>query len=199
MTLGVKKRERQLQLRDKIRENPFLSDEELSKTFDVSIQTIRLDRLAMGIPELRERTKSVAERTYGIVKSMGSKEIVGELIDITLGERGFSILETTEEMVFERSRVVRGQYIFAQAESLAIALIDADVVLTGLANVKFKRPVTVGEKLVAKGEVIRQRRFQHVVLVETKVGSEKIFRGKFSVFVVDPGRVSGGETDADRH
>lgn len=192
MTLGLKKRDRQAALREKIRDNPFLSDEELAQLFNVSIQTIRLDRLALGIPELRERTKSVAERTYGIVKSMGSKEIVGELIDITLGERGISILETTEEMAFERSRVVRGQYIFAQAESLAIALIDADVVLTGLANVKFKRPVIMGEKLVAKGEVIRTRRTQHVVLVETRVGTENIFRGKFSVFAVDPARVAGG-------
>jgi hypothetical protein len=195
---GVKKRDRQTNLRDKIRENPFLSDEELAKMFDVSIQTIRLDRLAMGIPELRERTKTVAERTYGIVKSMGSKEIVGELIDITLGERGISILETTDEMVFERSQVVRGQFIFAQAESLAIALIDADVVLTGLANVKFRRPVTVGEKLVTKGEVIRRRGAHYVVLVETKSGLEKVFRGKFSVFAVDPARVAGGNQDEDR-
>lgn len=195
MTSGLKKRDRQAALRDKIRDNPFLSDEELAQLFNVSIQTIRLDRLALGIPELRERTKTVAERTYGIVKSMGSKEIVGELIDITLGQRGISILETTEEMAFERSRVVRGQYIFAQAESLAIALIDSDVVLTGLANVKFKRPVIMGEKLVAKGEVIRTRRTQHVVLVETRVGTENIFRGKFSVFAVDPARVTGGAAE----
>lgn len=193
MTSGLKKRDRQAQLREKIRENPFLSDEELAKVFVVSVQTIRLDRLAMGIPELRERTKTVAERTYGIVKSMGSKEIVGELIDITLGIRGISILETTAEMVFERSRIVRGQYIFAQAESLAIALIDAQVVLTGLANVKFRRPITVGEKLVAKGEVIRRRGSHYVVLVETKAGTEKVFRGKFSVFIVDQTRVSGGD------
>lgn len=199
MASGLKKRERQQLLQEKIRENPFLSDEELAKIFSVSIQTIRLDRLALGIPEQRERTKSVAERTYGVVKSMGTKEIVGELIDITLGQRGISILETTEEMVFERSRVVRGQYIYAQAESLAIALIDADVVLTGLANIKFKRPVTVGERLIAKGEVIRRRRSQFVVLVETKVGTEKVFRGKFSVFVVDPNRVSGGDSVADRN
>lgn len=193
MASGVKKRERQALLRERIRENPFLSDEELARGFDVSVQTIRLDRLALSIPELRERTKSVAERTYGIVKSMGSKEIVGELIDITLGQRGISILETTEEMVFERSRVVRGQFIYAQAESLAIALIEADVVLTGLANVKYRRPITVGEKLVAKGEVIRRRGAHYVVLVETGSGAEKVFRGKFSVFVVDPTKVTGGE------
>jgi acyl-coenzyme A thioesterase PaaI-like protein len=190
-----KKLERQQKLRELVRENPFMSDEELARYFGVSIQTVRLDRLALGIPELRERTKSVAERTYGIVKSMGAKEIVGELIDIRLGERGISLLETTGDMVFERTKVVRGQYIFAQAESLAIALIEADVVLTGLANIKFRRPVLLGEKLIAKGEVIRQRRSHYVVLVETTVGQEKVFRGKFSVFAVDQNRLSGGERD----
>jgi len=185
-------------LREKLRENPFLSDEELARIFGVSVQTIRLDRLALGIPELRERTKSVAERTYGVVRALGAKEIVGELIDITLGQSGISILETTEEMAFERTRVIRGQYIYAQAESLAIALLDADVALTGLANIKFKRPVYVGERLVAKAEVIRRKGDHHVVLVETRVGPEKVFRGKFVVFAVDPVRVMGGERSESR-
>lgn len=198
MAPGNRKRDRQALLKEKLRENPFLSDEELAQIFGVSIQTIRLDRLALGIPELRERTKSVAERTYGIVRALGAKEIVGELIDITLGEQGISILETTEEMAFERTRVVRGHHIFAQADSLAIALVDAEVVLTGLANVKFKRPVYVGEKLVAKGQVIRQKGDHHVVLVETLVGGEKVFRGKFVVFAVDPSRVAGGERAESR-
>jgi acyl-coenzyme A thioesterase PaaI-like protein len=185
MASGTKKRDRHVALRELIRENPFMSDEDLARALAVSVQTIRLDRLSLGIPELRERTKSVAERTLGIVRAMGTKEIVGELIDINLGLSGISILETTEEMVFEKSRVVRGHYIFAQADSLAIALVDADVVLTGLANIKFKRPVFVGEKLVAKGELIRRKGNHHVVLVETRVGPEKVFRGKFVVFALE--------------
>lgn len=185
MAAGLQKRERQRELRERLHDNPFLSDEELARVLNVSVQTIRLDRMALGIPELRERTKAVAERTYGLVKSLGAKEIVGELVDLTLGESGISILETTEDMVFERTRLVRGQYIFAQAESLAIALIDADVVLTGLANSKFKRPVTAGERLLAKAEVIRHQGNRSVVLVETRIGQEKVFRGKFVVFAVD--------------
>jgi hypothetical protein len=43
--------------------------------------------------------------------------------------------------------------------------------------------------------VIRKRRTQHVVLVETRVGTENVFRGKFSVFAVDPARVTGGEPE----
>ncbi|MDF2631248.1 MAG: hypothetical protein K0R39_5079, partial [Symbiobacteriaceae bacterium] len=63
------------------------------------------------------------------------------------------------------------------------------------ANVKFKRPVTVGEKLVAKGEVIRRRGTHYVVLVESRAGLEKVFRGKFSVFAVDPAKVTGGRDE----
>lgn len=184
MAAGMQKRERQKELRERLHDNPFLSDEELARVLNVSVQTIRLDRMALGIPELRERTKAVAERTYGLVKSMGAKEIVGELVDLDLGTSGISILETTEDMVFERTRLVRGQFIFAQAESLAIALIDADVVLTGLSNSKFKRPVYAGERLLAKAEVIRRQGNRSVVLVETRVGQDKVFRGKFVVFAV---------------
>ena len=60
-------------------------------------------------------------------------------------------------MVFERTQIVRGHYIFAQAESLAIAVIDAKVALTGVANIKYKTPIFAGDKLVAKAQVVRTR------------------------------------------
>lgn len=173
------KKERQRQLIERLKEDPFLTDEELSELFNVSIQTIRLDRLELGIPELRERIKIVAEKNYGKLKSIGSQEIVGELVDIDLGKSGISILNTTEDMVFEKSRVVRGHYIFAQAESLALAVIDAKVALTGVANIKYKIPIYAGDKLVARAEVVRVRGNKYFVWVKTKVRQEEAFRGKF--------------------
>ncbi|MGI6547941.1 MAG: transcription factor FapR [Bacillota bacterium] len=177
-------------LREKINENPFMTDEELAQYCDVSVHTIRHDRALLGIPELRERIKDVATRSYGIVKSLGSKEIIGELVDVVLGESGISILKTTPEMVFEKTRVVRGHHIFSQADSLAMALVDADAVLTGIANIKFRRPVRVGERLVARAEVLRRKGNKYVVRVITRVGGEQVFRGKFVVFAVEP---LGGE------
>ena len=53
----TKKQIRQQRLLKELRKNPFLTDEQLSQTLKVSIQTIRLDRLGQGIPELRERTR----------------------------------------------------------------------------------------------------------------------------------------------
>jgi len=179
------KRERQEELQRIIRDDPFLTDEELADHFNVSVQTIRLDRMALGIPELRERTREVARRAYGQVKTLASREIVGDLVDIDLARRGVSILETTDDMVFEKTRIVRSHFILAQADSLALAIIDSEVALTGLANIKYRRPVKVGERLVARAEVIREKGPDtSVVLVETFVGDEQVFRGKFVVFAV---------------
>ena len=187
MAEGFARPERQRRLVETIYQHPFYTDEELAQQFKVSVQTIRLDRMSLRIPELRERLREVAERTYAQVKSIAGREIVGDLLDIELGRSSLSVLETTPEMAFERTGVVRGHHIFAQADSLAIALIDAEMVLTGLANVKFRRPVHVGEKLVAKAEVLRQKGNKFVVLVTTRVGRDDVFRGKFLVFAVEAG------------
>ena len=56
-----KKQIRQQRLLKELEKNPFLTDEQLALTLKVSIQTIRLDRLGKGIPELRERTRQMAE------------------------------------------------------------------------------------------------------------------------------------------
>ena len=173
------KKERQQILSDKIKQDPFLTDEELSDLFSVSVPTIRLDRLEMGIPELRERIKNVAEKNYSKVKSLQSKEIVGELIDITLGRNAVSILETDESMAFEKTKIVRGHFIYSLAESLAIAVIDAQVALVGVANIKYKTPVYSKCKLVAKAEVKHVRGSNYIVWVKIYEKQVEMFRGKF--------------------
>ena len=173
------KKERQQILSDKIKQNPFLTDEELSELFAVSVPTIRLDRLEMGIPELRERIKNVAEHNHSKVKSLQSKEIIGELIDISLGKSGVSIFETDRTMSFEKTKIIRGHFIYSLAESLAIAVIDADVALVGVANIKYKTPVYAGSKLIAKAEVKRVRGSNYIVWVKIYEKQVEVFRGKF--------------------
>lgn len=179
------KRERQKVLLDTIERDPFLNDEELAEKFGVSIQTIRLDRMELKIPELRERIKVVAEQNYAKVRSIDVAEIVGELVDLELDKRGISILETTSNMTFGKTKVVRGDIIFAQANSLAIATIDAKVALTGVANVKYKLPVFAGQKLVAKAEVTRIRGDKKFVFVRTYVKQQEVFRAKFILVSLD--------------
>jgi acyl-coenzyme A thioesterase PaaI-like protein len=176
---SLNKKERQQILSEKIKNDPFLTDEELSELFNVSVPTIRLDRLEMGIPELRERIRNVAENNYSKVKSLQGGEIVGELIDITLGKYGVSILETDESMAFEKTKIIRGHFIYSLAESLAIAVIDAHVALVGVANIKYKIPVYSGCKLVAKAEVKQVRGSKYIVWVKIYEKQVEMFRGKF--------------------
>lgn len=165
--------------------DPLATDAALAARFAVSVQTVRLDRLSLGIPELRQRTMQVAERALGRVRALAARELVGELIDLQLGVEGISRLPTSDDMAFSRSGVIRGQFLYAQAESLALSLIDADEVLTGLARLKFRRPVAVGEVLLARGRVLRPRaHHKFVVEVVTRVDRDEVFRGKFLVAVV---------------
>ncbi|SKC87138.1 transcription factor FapR [Maledivibacter halophilus] len=175
----LKRKDRLERLKKEIQENPFITDEELSELFNVSIQTIRLDRLYLNIPELRERIRNVAKINYKKVRTIGEAEIIGELIDIELNKKGISILETDSSMVFKKTKIVRGHYIFAMAESLAMAVIDADVALTGVANIKYRVPVLSGQKLIAKAEVTRVRGNNYFVHVKITVKDEQVFRGKF--------------------
>ncbi len=180
----LSKKDRLQKLLEVIEEDPFLTDEELCEMFGVSIQTIRLDRLELKIPELRQRVKSVATENYKKVRTLGRADIVGELIDLELGKSAISILETDKNMVFSKTKIIKGHYIFAMAESLALAVIDTDVAITGVANIKYKVPVLAGEKLIAKAHVTKEKENEFYVHVMINVKENQVFRGKFILVAV---------------
>jgi acyl-coenzyme A thioesterase PaaI-like protein len=176
------KHERQQALQQAIADNPFMTDEELTRGFGVSIQTVRLDRLELGIPELRERIKQMAEQSYDQVRSLPIQEVIGEVIDLQLDTSAISIYEIGEEHVFSRTKIARGHHVFSQANSLAVAVIDDAIALTASANIRFVRPVKLGEKCVAKAYVRSISRGKARVDVLTYVGDELVFEGKFIIF-----------------
>lgn len=51
----MQKQERQRRLRQLIADNPFITDQGLADRLGVSVQTVRLDRLELGIPDMRTR------------------------------------------------------------------------------------------------------------------------------------------------
>src|SRR5690625_1351618 len=114
--------ERQRLLRETIDQTPFITDEELAKKFAVSIQTIRLDRMELSIPELRERIKSVAKNQWNeTIRALPLDEVIGEIIDLELDKRAISLLVIRPEHVFSRNKITRDHHLFAQAKSLACA------------------------------------------------------------------------------
>lgn len=181
----IQKKIRQERLKEKLHTSPFLTDEELAAFLVVSVQTIRLDRLELGIPELRERIKVMAEEAQTKLKAIASGDVIGELIDLDLGKSGISILAVTPEMVLEKTKVARAHYIYAQANSLALAVIDAPAAVTGVANIKYKVSVHLGEKLVAKAEVMKKRGNKYFVWVKTRNDTQEVFRAKFIMASLD--------------
>lgn len=179
------KKERQGLLKKLLEDNPFLTDEELSERYGVSVQTIRLDRLECGIPELRKRLKKVATQTItGEVKSLDSEEVFGDIIDIKLDERALSIFDITREHVFQRNGIARGHHLFAQANSLAVAVLDDETALTVKSNIEFLKPVKAGDRVVARAEVKKESGMEKRTLVEvvSMVNNIEVFKGDFYMY-----------------
>lgn len=178
------KSERQRLLKEKIDELPFITDEQLATEFMVSIQTIRLDRMELGIPEMRERIKSVATDQWNeTIRALQIEEVIGEIIDLDLDKRAISILDITKELVFSRNKIARGHHLFAQANSLAVAVINDELALTVKSEIKFTRQVIEGERVIAKAIVEGKNEKGHtVVKVDSFVDNEIVFTGIFQMF-----------------
>ncbi len=179
------KKERQRLLSETIAENPFVTDEQLATQFQVSVQTIRLDRMELSIPELRERIKDVAAKNYeNEVKSLPIDEVIGEIVDIELDNRALSIFDVQEEHVFQRNGIARGHHLFAQANSLAVAVIDDELALTVHSNITFVKPVRAGNRVITKAIVIGRDNQNNRTKVEvtSTVNGETVFVGEFDMY-----------------
>lgn len=186
-------------LKEELALHPFHNDEELARRFGVSVSTIRLDRTELGIPELRERNRAVAHEAYSTLRALGEQEVIGELRELTIGEQACSELAVTENMVLRKARVARGHYLFAQANSLAIALVDAEVALTGSVDLKFVRPARLGEQVRAEGKVVKRKGNKYWVDVVAKVGTEEVLKGQWILFALEEAQGTGKKQGRDEN
>lgn len=173
--------ERRQELQRLLKEDPFLTDWQLAEKLGVSVATIRLDRMALDIPELRERARMIAASTYSEVRALHGEEVIGELVELNLGESGTSVLMVESPMVFARNQILRGHFLFAQGNSLAVALVDSEVALTKSAQVRFYSPVKLGERVVAKAKVTASEDHRYTVQVNSYVQDDLVFVGEFVV------------------
>lgn len=174
--MRTSKEQRQQALLQRLEENPFVTDAELARVFGVSKQTIRLDRLSLSIPEVRERVKTVAKQAGG-----APRLLFGDLIKLDPGASCTSRLMVTDDMVIGKVNMVHGYYLFAQAHALAMAVVEAPLALTGSARVRYHRPVYLGEEVIARGTVKVVRGLTHLVSVHSRVEGEIVFKGQFVI------------------
>lgn len=167
-----------------LEQNPLYTDEDLARLLKVSLSTIRLDRALLGVPELRERTRKMAERAVTRLRSLKLDEFVGELLGLELNKWALSTLQTTKEMAFRHTDWVGDHYIYAQASTLAIAVVEADLVIVSSFRGRYSAPATVGDRLVARAKVGVHENNKYIVSVHTTVGDREIYVGRFIVTAI---------------
>jgi acyl-coenzyme A thioesterase PaaI-like protein len=172
---------RHRRIKDEIASNPFISDEDLAARLQVSIHTIRSDRRRIGIPEVRKRGKDLTRGLFGQARALSQREIVGEILEIEADLQGLSLLEATEDMGLAKTRVVRGHVLFAQANTLAAAVVDAEIALTQEAKIEYIAPAHVGDRILAKAKVIESQKRKRVVEVVLKTQNDVVFHGTFTI------------------
>ena len=180
------KQQRHMKLIKLIETTPLTTDCEIAGALGVSLSTARLDRGLLSIPELRERMRSMAEHATSKLKSMKSEEVSGELLELEPNKWALSMLATSDEMAFRHTNLVSDYYIYAQAATLAIATIDAEMVVVGAARLRYRQPAYVGEKIIARSKVGTHKADKYVVSVHARVDDREIFVGRFVVAAKNP-------------
>nr|WP_051322085.1 transcription factor FapR [Alicyclobacillus contaminans] len=187
----LKKSERRQALIQYLRDNPFATDEQLAARFGVSIATIRLDRAALKIPEARERIRQVATERHDAVRALDQSEVVGEVVELQLNHRAVSVFTVQQSHVFSRTEIVRGHHLFALVNSLATAVMDADMAVTAKTELRFHRMVRVGETLRTEVQVVARKGQVAQCRVQTTVGEDCVVDGMIWV-VTNPSGMNAG-------
>ena len=178
------KNERRKLIEQTIQQNPFITDQALSEKFDVSIQTIRLDRNQLHIPELRERVKRVATEQYEQISSLENQDIIGDIVSLEPNHSAKSLLTISPQDVFTRNNIARGHIVFAQANSLCVAMVKHGFVLTKESHIHFVKSVHLGDTVMAEAKVEFHDDRYYEMTVISHVGDEKVFEGLFKMYYI---------------
>ncbi len=96
--------------------------------------------MELSIPELRERIKHVAEKSFeDEVKALPIEEIIGEIIDIDLGDSAISIFDVKPETRFCKERNRPWASFVRTGQFMAVAVINDDLALTAKSSIRFTR------------------------------------------------------------
>lgn len=91
-------------------------------------------------------------------------------------------LKTTSDMLVDESGLIHGGFIFSLADYSAMLTINHPNVVLGGADVKFIKPIVVGDIIVAEGELAKKEGKKHIVNVIVKKNEDIVFEGSFSCF-----------------
>jgi uncharacterized protein (TIGR00369 family) len=94
-------------------------------------------------------------------------------------------LQLSHNMAVDDFGLIHGGFVFGLADYAAMIAVNDPNVVLGAAEVKFLKPVKVGQSLVAEATVADESGKKRLVTVVVKRGDDDILEGTFSCFVLD--------------
>ena len=94
-------------------------------------------------------------------------------------------LATLESMSADASGLVHGGFIFGLADYAAMIAVNHPNVVLGAADVKFLKPVRVGDTVIAEARVQEVQGKKLWVSVSVTLQDETVFQGMFTCFALD--------------
>jgi acyl-coenzyme A thioesterase PaaI-like protein len=112
------------------------------------------------------------------------QSLCGRPLSVESGNSQIELM-TTPQMATDEQGLVHGGFIFGAADYAAMIAVNHPHVVLGASDVKFLKPVRVGETVVAKAQVQEVRGKKYWVSVSVTKDGEVIFQGMFTCFVLD--------------
>ena len=112
------------------------------------------------------------------------QRLCGEPLEIKSGYSKVQMLAAAD-MAVDDLGLIHGGFVFGLADYAAMIAVNDPNVVLGAAEVKFLKPVRVGQSLVAEATVAKEsgkKRLVNVVVIKDGI---EVFEGAFSCFVLD--------------
>lgn len=130
----------------------------------------------------------MAQEATSKLRSLKQEEVIGDLLELEPDRWALSMLQTRKDMAFRHTDLVWDHYIYSQASSVAIAVVQADMVIVSSMRGNYKAHARVGDVLTARAKVGIHKGDKYIVSVRTRVANEEIFVGRFIVSAIDAGQ-----------
>lgn len=88
-------------------------------------------------------------------------------------------LKTDERMRADEKGLIHGGFIFGLADYASMLAVNEETVVLAKAEVRFLKPVKLGDEIMAYAKVVEVEGKKRKVHVEVKKGEETVFMGEF--------------------
>ena len=112
------------------------------------------------------------------------QRLVGKPLELAEGS-AIVALTAQPEMAADERGLVHGGFVFGLADYAAMLAVNHPHVVLGGAEVRFLKPVTVGDRLVAGASVEETDGRRSRVRVEVRRGEEAVMSGSFLCFTLE--------------